>query len=287
MPSTLLLVALTLRSLVAEAAEPPATTTPAEPAATTTAAPAAPVATADTLTIAFTGPALRTPPGAHGIRKAVIQNTGASPVTVTEVEFVNDRDAFTFSGLYAPFVLGAGASAGFLVDFTPPAEGTYTAAVWAHSGAFATTGRMTAVGDSSAPAEVMGLIGARGTQADLLATGTVNKGEGGTTTIGSDAVIVGTLDKADIEAVIKRNMNQLRYCYQRELTRDASLSGKITVKFVIAKDGTVSSATTRSTTMANKAVEDCLNGRFLKFQFPEPAGGGIVIVSYPFVFSPG
>ena len=28
-------------------------------------------------------------------------------------------------------------------------------------------------------------------------------------------------------------------------------------------------------------------GRFLKMQFPEPKGGGIVIVSYPFVFSPG
>ena len=82
-------------------------------------------------------------------------------------------------------------------------------------------------------------------------------------------------------------MAQLRYCYQRELTKNPNLGGKITVKFVIAKDGTVSSATTKTSTMNNPAVESCINGRFMKFQFPEPKGGGIVIVSYPFIFSPG
>jgi hypothetical protein len=39
--------------------------------------------------------------------------------------------------------------------------------------------------------------------------------------------------------------------------------------------------------MNNPAVESCINGRFMRFQFPEPKGGGIVIVSYPFIFSPG
>jgi hypothetical protein len=36
-------------------------------------------------------------------------------------------------------------------------------------------------------------------------------------------------------------MNQIRYCYQRELTKNPELGGKVVVKFVIAKDGTVSS----------------------------------------------
>jgi hypothetical protein len=82
-------------------------------------------------------------------------------------------------------------------------------------------------------------------------------------------------------------MNQIRYCYQRELTKDPNLGGKIVVKFVIAKDGTVSSAQTKATTMNNASVENCINGRFMRFKFPEPKGGGIVIVSYPFIFSPG
>ena len=102
-----------------------------------------------------------------------------------------------------------------------------------------------------------------------------------------DPIILGSLDKSLIDAVIKRNMNQIRYCYQRELTLNPKLQGKLTVKFIIAKDGTVSSATIKSTTLENPAVEDCVTGRFMRFQFPEPKGGGIVIVSYPFVFTPG
>lgn len=292
MPVLLLLAALALRSLVAEAAEPTAPSQAAAPAAPTTpSAPAAPAvnaapAASAPLTLTFDGSALRTAPGARGIRRATLRNHSAVPVTVTAVEFVNDRAAFTLSGPYAPFVLGAGAALPFAVEFTPASEGSFTAEIRAQSAGGATTATMMAVGDASAPAEITGLIGAVGTKAALPASGAASKGEGGTATIGSDTIIMGTLDKGLIDAVIKRNMNQLRYCYQRELTRNETLAGKITVKFVIAKDGTVSSATTRSTTMANPAVEDCLNGRFMKFLFPEPAGGGIVIVSYPFVFSP-
>jgi outer membrane biosynthesis protein TonB len=113
------------------------------------------------------------------------------------------------------------------------------------------------------------------------------KGEGGIGAPGGDPIILGALDKSLIDAVIKRNMNQIRYCYQRELTKNPALGGKITVKFVIAKDGSVSSATTKASTMGSPAVEGCINGRFMRFQFPEPKGGGIVIVSYPFIFSPG
>jgi len=113
------------------------------------------------------------------------------------------------------------------------------------------------------------------------------KGEGGIAGVGGDPIILGALDRSLIDEVIKRHMNQIRYCYQRELTKNASLGGKIVIKFTIAKDGTVSSATTKQTTMNNQAVEQCIEGRFMRMVFPEPKGGGIVIVSYPFIFSPG
>ncbi len=87
--------------------------------------------------------------------------------------------------------------------------------------------------------------------------------------------------------VIKRRMKELRYCYQRILREFPTLAGKITVKFIIAPDGTVAAAATKSTTMNNPQVEDCINGRFRKMLFPEPRGGGIVVVTYPFIFSPG
>ncbi len=113
------------------------------------------------------------------------------------------------------------------------------------------------------------------------------KGSGGIGRIGGDPIILGALDKSLIDRVIKRHMNQIRYCYQRELTKNPNLGGKITIKFVIAKDGSVSKASTKKSTMGNSAVESCINRRFHRFRFPEPKGGGIVIVSYPFIFSPG
>lgn len=104
--------------------------------------------------------------------------------------------------------------------------------------------------------------------------------------MGGDVIILGALDKSLIDTVIRRNLSQIRYCYQRELTKDPDLFGKITVKFVVSADGTVSSATIKSSTMRNSAVEEAICERFMRFRFPPVPGGGIAIVSYPFVFSP-
>jgi hypothetical protein len=113
------------------------------------------------------------------------------------------------------------------------------------------------------------------------------KGEGGVSATSGDPLILGALDRSLIDKVIKAKMAQIRYCYQRELQKDPSLGGKISIKFTIAKDGSVSKASVNSTTINNGAVESCVVGRFYKMQFPEPKGGGIVIVKYPFIFSPG
>ena len=104
------------------------------------------------------------------------------------------------------------------------------------------------------------------------------------TTSGSP-IILGAMDKTLIDAVVKRHLNQIRYCYQRELQKEPSLTGRVVVKFTIAADGSVAMARIKSSSLNNIAVEQCLVGRFMRFQFPAPAGGGIVLVSYPFLFS--
>lgn len=101
----------------------------------------------------------------------------------------------------------------------------------------------------------------------------------------SEAIVLGALDRAVIDEVIKRHLATLRYCYQRELQKAPDLMGKAVVKFTIARDGSVSAARTASSSLHNEAVERCLVGRFLRMQFPEPEGGGIVVVSYPFHFA--
>ncbi len=102
-----------------------------------------------------------------------------------------------------------------------------------------------------------------------------------------ETIILGALDRSQIDGVIKNNLSKFRYCYQRELTKDPSLGGKVTVKFTIAKDGQVSASKTKASSVGNAAVEGCLNKTMMKLKFPQPKGEGIVIVAYPFLFSPG
>ena len=104
---------------------------------------------------------------------------------------------------------------------------------------------------------------------------------------GGDLAVSGSLDRDVIYAVIRRNMNQYRYCYQRSLTKNPDLAGKVTISFVIAQDGTVATAQVESSTLDSEEVESCIAQRWKRMQFPAPTGGGIVKVTYPLVFAPG
>ncbi len=101
---------------------------------------------------------------------------------------------------------------------------------------------------------------------------------------GEETVIMGSLDPAIIDAVIKRHLAQIQYCYERELQANPKLQGKIVENFTIESDGRVSVARTKSSTMGHKGVESCISDRFMKIRFPQPKGGGIVTVNYPLLF---
>ena len=94
----------------------------------------------------------------------------------------------------------------------------------------------------------------------------------------------GAIEPEQVEKVVKQHANQLRYCHARVLKSNPELEGKIVVKAVVAPDGSVSSATVVSSTMNNDAVESCVVGRFMRFEFPEPSDDGIVILNYPMIF---
>lgn len=102
-----------------------------------------------------------------------------------------------------------------------------------------------------------------------------------------DAILIGNMDRSEIDEVIKRHMPAIRYCYQQHLQRKPDLGGKIVVGFTIAGDGSVARAQAKRSTMDHAEVESCIVGRFLRMSFPKPRGGGMVIVSYPFLFAPG
>lgn len=97
----------------------------------------------------------------------------------------------------------------------------------------------------------------------------------------------GTLDRAIIQRVIRAHRAKIRYCYERELVKQPKLSGKIVTSFVVSAEGSVSSATVKKSTLGSKGAEQCIVSALKRMKFPKPQGGGIVMVTYPFIFSPG
>lgn len=97
-------------------------------------------------------------------------------------------------------------------------------------------------------------------------------------------LVLGNVDRAAIDAVIKRNLPKFKYCYQRQLQRTPELAGKVVNRFVIAGDGSVSKSETKISTL-NAAVDSCVIKTMSRLHFPAPKGGGMAIISYPFTFS--
>lgn len=96
----------------------------------------------------------------------------------------------------------------------------------------------------------------------------------------------GTLDKRQIDDVIKVRMGRIQACYQREYQRNPGLQGRITLRILIDKDGNVPLVKVRQSTMNNPTVEQCLIDELRETRFPAPTGG-TVVVTYPFSFSGG
>lgn len=102
---------------------------------------------------------------------------------------------------------------------------------------------------------------------------------------GGEQAISAGYDRALVSRTMNKHLSQIRYCYQKQLNRDPALYGKVTVQFTINGEGLVSVAVVKATTMLNAEVESCVVGIVKRIAFPEPKGGGIVQVSYPFLFN--
>jgi TonB family protein len=100
------------------------------------------------------------------------------------------------------------------------------------------------------------------------------------------ANVRGSLDKEIVRRIIRRHINEVRYCYEQELARKPGLGGRIMVQFTIAASGQVIASVLQSSTIGNGRVENCTVQAVRRWEFPKPTGGGIVIVSYPFVMTP-
>ncbi|MBL8949612.1 MAG: adventurous gliding motility protein GltG [Myxococcaceae bacterium] len=101
----------------------------------------------------------------------------------------------------------------------------------------------------------------------------------------AEPTVMGSLDKELIRQVIHRNRGQIRYCYESQLTSHPNLHGKVAIKFVISATGSVAQSQVAQSDVKNAELETCVAGRVRTWMFPKPKGGGVVIVTYPFVFN--
>lgn len=101
------------------------------------------------------------------------------------------------------------------------------------------------------------------------------------------AMVQGSLDRAIIQRVVQRHRGPVRYCYERALAKNPALTGKVVLKWTIDAEGKVAAVAVSESTLNNAEMEQCLTRQVKRWQFPKPAGGGVVVVNYPFNFSPG
>jgi hypothetical protein len=97
--------------------------------------------------------------------------------------------------------------------------------------------------------------------------------------------VEGDLSQDVIVKEMRKNMRALKDCYERQLKRFPTLSGKISVSFEITDSGRIGQTDIVEDTMKNADVKQCILSRARSWRFPKPSGGS-VFVTFPFVFSP-
>lgn len=152
------------------------------------------------------------------------------------------------------------------------------------AGSLGVTGTGAGGGGSRSGAGDFGKLG-RGHSIALSVGDGAGRGTGETSVRSGKVIYKGGLDKEVIRRVVIAHLPQVKYCYERRLVVNPALKGKLIVRFTIAADGRVVSATASDDTIGDAEVTACVLTRATTWRFPAPAGGGIVDVIWPFLFA--
>ncbi|HEY1955353.1 MAG TPA: AgmX/PglI C-terminal domain-containing protein [Polyangiaceae bacterium] len=119
--------------------------------------------------------------------------------------------------------------------------------------------------------------------------GTLGHGRVGGAHLRPETVTVtGRLSRDEIQRIVRRHFSRFRFCYERELVKDPTLAGTIATRFVIDAKGDVTSSASdpSKTTITDANMIACVSIGFSNISFPQPDGGGTVVVVYPLTFAP-
>ncbi len=120
-----------------------------------------------------------------------------------------------------------------------------------------------------------------------LGSGGIGRGAvGGTVTRASARSVSaqGSIDREAVAKVVNSHLQEVRACYERALLKEPGLAGKVVLEWTVSTAGKVVTAKTKTSSLRNSGVEGCILSSLKGWTFP-PARGGVVIVSYPFLFN--
>ncbi len=147
---------------------------------------------------------------------------------------------------------------------------------------------LTSSGSGATPARSCGTHGAgvsNGSWRDALAA-TARLAHTGQVVLGHLAVR-GSLDREIVRRIIVRwHLDEVKGCYEKELTKLPDLEGRVTVQFTVSVTGAVSSSDLGSSTLGSARVEKCVVNAVRGWEFPRTMGGGTTLVTAAFDFSP-
>ena len=102
-----------------------------------------------------------------------------------------------------------------------------------------------------------------------------------------DTKVLGAIDPELVRKVIRDHADQVRYCYEQELTLNPKLTGKVAIRWQINANGFSSNCALDPGNPIESAglqkVAACIMSRIVTWEFPKPKGGGMAIVTYPWI----
>ncbi|HET7542082.1 MAG TPA: AgmX/PglI C-terminal domain-containing protein [Polyangiaceae bacterium] len=100
------------------------------------------------------------------------------------------------------------------------------------------------------------------------------------------STVSGHLPPEVVQRIVRQNYGRFRQCYENGLRANPNLTGRVTARFVIGREGSVTNVQNGGSDLPDSGVVSCVVSAFYGLSFPTPEAG-IVTVSYPIMFSPG
>lgn len=110
---------------------------------------------------------------------------------------------------------------------------------------------------------------------------------GGAPTVRMGATqVTGRLPPEVVQRIVRQNFGRFRLCYENGLKNNPNLEGRVSVRFVIDRQGNVVNPTNAGSDLPDAGVVSCVVATYTGLSFPQPEGGTVTVV-YPILFNPG